>query len=191
MQDGKESLEDFGALAQPFDHRQVLGTSAFALAAVDAVRSLAPALNGPAVGLSGLLGLIAGQLFVGSGENLGNENLPRAALHAVAAAGAGNGRRMGQNLLGPGNGVPLILVHRTKLGEGGQVVLHLGQVGHAGQHRHALSQSGCKPQRPGGAGPAGRTFSNSALTSWGGSASAPPFTGSMMTICLPWARAIR
>ena len=31
MQDGKESLEDFGALAQPFDHRQVLGTSAFAL----------------------------------------------------------------------------------------------------------------------------------------------------------------
>ena len=175
MQDGKESLEDFGALAQPFDHRQVLGTSAFALAAVDAVRSLAPALNGPAVGLSGLLGLIAGQLFVGSGENLGNENLPRAALHAVAAAGAGNGRRMGQNLLGPGNGRPR---SSWSIGPNWVKVARLSciwaRLDMPDSTASALSQSGCKPQRPGGAGPAGRTFSNSALTSWGGSASAPP-----------------
>ena len=36
--------------------------------------------------------------------------------------------------------------------KGGQVVLHLGGVGHAGQHRQHPVQAGGKPQRPGRAG---------------------------------------
>src|SRR5699024_4495302 len=81
-------LQNFSALAQPLDRRQVLGAGPFTLAAADAVRRLAPAFHRPGVGLPGLVGLVAGQLLVGGGKDLGDEDLAGAAVHAVAAAGA-------------------------------------------------------------------------------------------------------
>ena len=130
----------------------MLGAGPFTLATVDAVGGFAPALDGPGVGFLGLVRLVPGQLLVGGGEDLGDEDLPGAALYAVAAAGAGDGRRVGQDLLGFGDGLLFRIGHRAELGEGGQVVLHLGQVGHARQHRQDAVQAGGKPQSPGGIG---------------------------------------
>lgn len=136
----------------------MLGAGPLALAAADAVGGFAPAVDGAGIGFFGLIGVVLAQLLVGRREHLGDEDLPGAALHAVAAAGAGDGRRVGQDLLCLGDHCPVGLVHGGKGGKGRKVVLHLGGVGHAGQHRQHAVQAGGEPQRPGRvrrAGPGG------------------------------------
>ena len=92
-------LEPFCALFQVVDDPQMLRACAFALTALNAVGCLSFAIGRDAV-LADLAETLVVVLSVGDGEDIRNGNTHRAAFHAVAASGAGDGLVRIERILG-------------------------------------------------------------------------------------------
>ena len=126
----------------------MLGAGLLALTAGEAVFPLALLLQVPPAG-RGLLFAAIDAVLVPQ-RKIPRDIHPRRAGHAVPAAGATvadppavDGRRLLHHR-------PLPLVQGPEGVEGSQVVLHLLQGGHAGEHRHHIGQAGRPAQGPGG-----------------------------------------
>ena len=123
----------------------MLGADALALAAADAVRG---AGAGPGVDILIVVvrvPVVVGVLRVHDGEQVGDGDMLRAAVGAVAAGRAGDQILLAEDLHHLGNGGTLGIVQRRKVLHVAQVVLHLLHAAHAGQHHQHTGEARGKP----------------------------------------------
>ena len=129
----------------------MLWAGALALAALDAFAGLALALGDDAV-------LPLGPEFrtalaaIGHGEDIRDGNAHWTALGAVMAAGTGDRLVRVQRELGLVDRALLVGVQGLEILHKGEVVVHLRQIAHAGEHRDDVLLARHKTDRPGGVG---------------------------------------
>lgn len=132
-------------ILQQLSDGQVLGADALALAAADAVRG---AGAGPGVDILIVVvrvPVVVGVLRVHDGKQVGDGDMLRAAVGAVAAGRAGDQILLAEDLHHLGNGGTLGIVQRRKVLHVAQVVLHLLHAAHAGQHHQHTGEARGKP----------------------------------------------
>ena len=123
----------------------MLGADALALAAANAVRG---AGAGPGVDILIVVvrvPVVVGMLRVHDGKQVGDGDMLRAAVGAVAAGRAGDQILLAEDLHHLGNGGTLGIVQRRKVLHIAQVVLHLLHAAHAGQHHQHTGEARGKP----------------------------------------------
>ena len=89
------------------------------------------------------------QLLIPGAEDPGNVDLHGTTVDTVPAGGTGDGIDTRQHLLNLGDDLPLIVRKGLKVLHVRDVVLHLFQIGHAGENGQYPIQRGGKPHRPG------------------------------------------
>ena len=127
----------------------MLRADRFALAAADAVACLSPAAGGKTI-----VSLCTGEVVVDlvgvdCREDTGDCDSLRTSLHAVFAAGAGDGGDSRQRLFGVFDHSHLLFVQLGESLHDRQVVLHLVDCGHARKDRHKSVKRRGVPQCPG------------------------------------------
>ena len=128
---------------------QMLRADVLAFAALDAVGRLAPVHGVDVIVVTGVP--VAVELpGVHRGEQVGNGDVLRAAVRAVAAGGAGDEMLAAENGLHARDGGELGIVERPEVCHEREIVAHLLHAAHAGEHHHHAGKPCGKPERVAG-----------------------------------------
>ena len=129
-------------IRQQLTDRQVLRAGFFALAALDAIRGPAPRRGMHHIVVIIRVPIVINLLGVHHGKQIGDSNVPGAAVGAVAAGRAGDQVLALENLLHLFHRSQLGFVQRPEILHKGDVVLHLLHIAHAGQHHFNARKAG-------------------------------------------------
>ena len=143
-------MKNFRRLPHQFDDRKVLRTYALTLPARDAVGSLSASLDQTRIEILGSPVVGVAPQRVDRAEDIRDTDSRGTSVTAVFAGRTSDLRHfedLGRHFI---NNCLLLRIHRLKVREGLNIVLHLRLVGHAGQNRHHAGLRADKAERPGG-----------------------------------------